>query len=284
MIRYKSNLKKILAVALIGYVAVCAFIYFCPQFFFYNPNTKPSDIEKARKDGFAAVHLNYVSEDNTPLYGWYAKPKAKEKNGKIIIFMHGNSYHLETFHQKVLPFFKEGYAVFMPEYRGFGGIEGTLSQKNLSADALAAVKFVNNLGYKNQDIIVYGFSLGTYMATNSVYRLQEKEPFSALILEAPFDNIVNVAKHSVPFILPHNLVVRDKYDTFSIINKIKTRLLVMTGTKDKTVPHQLSKNLYNQAANPKELIIYEGGAHSNLYDFNNPKDILNWLKKTDEKA
>ena len=282
MIKINSRLKKALGIFAVCYVGFCALVYVYPRPFFYNPITAPSDIKKARKDGFNAVRQDYASEDGTPLYGWYAKPR--EKNGKLVIFMHGNSYHIETFYHKLLPFLKEGYAVFMPEYRGFGGIKGTISQKNLAADAVAAVKFANMLGYKNKNIIVYGFSLGTFMAADSVYRLQEKGKFSALVLEAPFDNIVNAARHSVPLPLPFGIIVRDKYDTFSIIDKIQTRLLIMTGTKDKTVPSELSKNLYNQAVKPKKLIIYEGGAHSNLYDYNNPKDILNWLKKTDEKA
>lgn len=282
MVKINSGLKKALGVVAVCYIVFCALVYTYPRPFFYNPITAPSDIEKARKDGFNAVQLNYASEDGTPLYGWYAKPL--EKNGKLVIFMHGNSYHIETFYHKLLPFLKEGYAVFMPEYRGFGGIKGAICQQNLAADAVAAVKFAHTLGYQNQNIIVYGFSLGTYMAANSVYQLQDKGRFNALVLEAPFDNIVSAARDCVPLPLPFETIVRDKYDTFSIIDKIQTRLLVMTGTKDKTVPCELSKNLYNQAVKPKKLIIYEGGAHSNLYDYNNPKDILNWLKKTDEKA
>lgn len=282
MAKFKTRLKRIIGITAACYVAFCALVYFYPQPFFYNPITKPSDLEKARKDGFNAVRLDYASADGTPLYGWYAKPL--EKNGRLIIFMHGNSYHLETFYHKVQPFLKEGYAVLMPEYRGFGGIKGTIRQQNLSADAIAAVKFANTLGYKNKDIVVYGFSLGTYLAANSIYHLQDRGKFSALVLEAPFDNIVSAARHAVPLPLPFEKIVCDKYDTFSFIDKIQTRLLIMSGTKDKTVPCDLSKKLYAQAAKPKKLIIYEGGEHSNLYDYNNPKDILNWLKKTDEKA
>ena len=40
---------------------------------------------------------------------------------------------------------------------------------------------------------------------------------------------------------------------------------------------ELAKRLYDVAKSPKNIIIYEGGEHSNLNEFENYKDILNWL-------
>ena len=53
----------------------------------------------------------------------------------------------------------------------------------------------------------------------------------------------------------------------------------MGGTKDTTVPVRLAENLYNHAAEPKKLIIYKGGKHSNLFNYRNDKDVLNWLEE-----
>lgn len=64
-----------------------------------------------------------------------------------------------------------------------------------------------------------------------------------------------------------------------MINKINTRLLIMGGSKDPTIPVELAENLYEHAVQPKKLIIYEGGKHSNLFNYRNDKDILNWLSK-----
>ena len=58
----------------------------------------------------------------------------------------------------------------------------------------------------------------------------------------------------------------------------------MGGSDDPTIPIQLAKRLYKKAVEPKELIVYEGGKHSNLYDFKNYNDILAWLKGDNEKT
>ncbi|MBQ8436305.1 MAG: alpha/beta hydrolase, partial [Alphaproteobacteria bacterium] len=74
----------------------------------------------------------------------------------------------------------------------------------------------------------------------------------------------------------------DKYDNISKITHIHTPLLIMGAGRDATVPVNLAKELYAHAKQPKKLIIYEDGGHSNLYDFKNYQDILSWLKANEK--
>lgn len=183
----------------------------------------------------------------------------------------------------MLPFQEAGYGTMMPEYRGFGNIEGEISEANLAADAIASIKYLYSLGYQNKDIVVYGMSLGSYMATNAVYTLGQKRSFAGLILEVPFDSLLNTVKETVKGALPLDLIMRDQYDNYPMIDQIKTKLLVLGGSNDPTIPVSLAERLYKQAEKPKKLIIYQGGAHNDLYNFRNYKDILTWLKGN-EKA
>lgn len=269
-------MKKIIALLVVIYGVVCAGVYYYPLPFFYNPSDKPSSLENAHANGYKAQKVEYKSEDGTELLAWYTKPAAKNK--KIIVFMHGNSYNIETFYYKLKPFVEAGYATFLPEYRGFGGLKGKVSEANLSMDAIAAIQQLYKLGYKNSDIFVYGMSLGTYMATNAVVELNKNGKFAGLILEVPFDSLLNTAKMQTPVYLPFDWVMKDKYDTAAIIKKINTRLLIMGGTQDPTIPLELAKSLFEQANQPKKMIVYQGGAHSNLFNFRNDRDILKWLK------
>ena len=116
------------------------------------------------------------------------------------------------------------------------------------------------------------------MATNSVYKLGQENHFSALILEVPFTTLVDVADLHVPLLLPLEYIMRDKYDNISKIAHIHTPLLIMGASEDATVPVELAKKLYAKAKRPKKMIIYDCAAHSNLYDFGNYKDILDWLE------
>lgn len=272
-------IKRALVFFTLVYVFFCAIVYFYPLPFFYNPAKVRSDLSNARLYGYEAEEVHYASADGTPLMAWYTKPR---DNKKTVVFMHGNSYNIEEFYHKMKSLADAGYGTFMPEYRGFGGLKGKITQANLEADAIAAVNYLHQQGYKNEDIYVYGMSLGSHMATNTVYQLQNEGRFAGLILEVPFDSLLNVTKMVVPIPLPFELVVKDKYDNLSMIGDIKSPLLVMGGTIDPTVPVVLAQNLYEHAGSPKKMIIYKNGKHSNLYNFRNDLDVLKWLEDNEK--
>lgn len=271
----KGIIKRALILIGLVYVFLCAIVYFYPLPFFYNPSSTRSDLANAHQYGYPAEEVYYQSADGTPLLAWQTKPR---KGQKTIVFMHGNSYNIEEFYHKLKTFSDNGYGTFLPEYRGFGGVKGKITQANLEADAIAAVKYLNAQGYKNEDIYIYGMSLGSHMATNTVYQLQKEGEFAGLILEVPFDSLLNVTKMVVPLPLPFDLIVKDKYDNLEMIQEIKSPLLVMGGSIDPTVPVVLAQNLYDHANRPKKMIIYQNGKHSNLFNFRNDLDVLKWLK------
>lgn len=275
MTQKAKYIKRIFFWLLAGYIAFCVFAYCCPQYFYYHPNGEEPSIEAAIADGYPAQKKEYRSADGTKLFAWQTPVGSQ---GKIVVFMHGNSYNIGNFYGKMKPFAAAGYGTMIPEFRGFGGIKGSLREKNLAADAIAAIEYLNKQGYKNSDIIVYGMSLGSYLAANSVYQLQKNGDFAALILEVPFDSVLNTARAVVPVPLPFALIVRDYYDNLPLIKEIKIPLLIMGGANDRTVPVHLAENLFKEANEPKKLIIYPNGAHSNLFDVENYKDILRWLK------
>ena len=272
----KKIIKSLIIALIIGYVGFCVTVYIYPEGFFYNPTNTHSNLENIKKYGIKVSEVEYKSADGTKLYGWYVKPQKKDK---IIVFMHGNSYNIEKFFFKMVPLIEAGYGVFMPEYRGFGGVEGRITQQGLGEDAIAAVKYLQEKGWKNKDIIIYGMSLGSYTAINTMYNLQQTGKFKALVLEVPFDSILNVTKTIVSVPLPFDLIVKDKYDNTQMIQDIKSPILIMGGGKDTLVPVQLAMNLYRLAPQPKEFMLFEDAEHGNLYDFGNAKEIIKWLNK-----
>jgi len=274
----KKILSKVLLFLVVLYLVVCCVIYLYPLPFFYNPTSRVSNIEHAREYDYPAQEVKYNSADGTPLFAWFTPP---QKGKKIIVFMHGNSHNIEEFYHKMKTFAYDGYGTMLPEYRGFGGVKGKINQQNLENDAIAAIRYLNNLGYKNSDIYVYGMSLGSHMATHSVYKLQATEKFAGLILEVPFDSLLHTAQAQVPF-LPLSLIMRDEYDNLAEIQEIQSPILIMGGTIDETIPIELAINLYNHAPNPKKMIIYKNGKHSNLFNFRNDLDVLTWIENNEK--
>lgn len=270
----KRILKRgILAIALL-YLLVCLVVMIFPRAFFYHPAADAPNIMNAREYDYPAHEVKYTSSDGTPLFAWYTP---QEPGKKMIVFMHGNAGNIEGFYHKLKSFSYDGFGTFLPEYRGFGGIKGKINQKNLESDALAAVKFLKKNGLKNEDIYLYGMSLGSHMAIHTAHELQNEGAFGGVILEVPFDSLAHTAQKRVPF-LPFNFLIFDKYDNLKEIKNIKSPILILGAQKDKIVPVELAESLYKQASDPKKMIIYKNGSHNNLFNFRNDLDILNWIE------
>ncbi len=277
--RLKKELKIFLVVAIIGYIGFCAAVYYLPQYFFYAPSNKKADINKAIAEGFPAEEVVYQSADGTSLYGWYVKPKDKSK---LIVFMHGNAYNIEAFYHKLAPFVAKGYGVFIGEYRGFGGISGDIRQQNLAMDAEAAIDYLHSKGWQNKDIILYGMSLGSYTSSHTALEKGRKESFAGLILEVPFDSVLNVVKQRIWPLFPFELIIKDTYDNVATLQELRIPVLVLGAEEDSVVPIERAKALFASANYPKQLIIYPHAEHSELFEYDNWYDILTWLEQNEK--
>ena len=275
----KKWLKIVLCLFVLGYVGFCGVVYFWPQLFFYEPSSQGARLEVARANGYKAERVEYQAQDGTKLYGWYTPPKPRMP---IIVFMHGNSYNIEKFYHKLVPLAEAGYGTMLPEYRGFGGVKGKITQKGLDQDAEAAVRYLQQRGFKNQDIVLYGMSLGSYTATHAAYVFSQEKPVRGLILEVPFDSMYEDVKDIVSFPLPLGIIMKDKYDNVEKIKELTVPLLIMGGRDDTLVPVRRAKALFEAANQPKKMIVYKGAGHNDLYNHRNYRDIINWLKANEK--
>ncbi|MBQ9235498.1 MAG: alpha/beta fold hydrolase [Alphaproteobacteria bacterium] len=269
--------KLIIAVAavmLAAYASFCAAVRLKPQWFFYNPDVTKADINQPLSYGLKLQEVSYTTFDGLNLYGWI---KAPRRGQKMIVFYHGNSHNIGRFYNKLKPLADEGYGVFMPEYRGFGGNDGEITQAGFEQDALAAVDYLHRLGYKNRQIVLYGMSLGSYTSSYAAAN-SDGGRFAGLILEVPFDSLLNVVRQRIWPVFPFQLLIKDQYDNLLNLAKLQIPLLVMAARNDTTVPLQRAQELFAQALEPKELIIYDNAEHSELVEHSNWRDILRWLK------
>ena len=123
----------------------------------------------------------YVKSDND-LIGWYHK---KNKNFKTLLFFHGNAGRLENRIYKLNEISNLDLNYLIVAYRGFSGNAGKPSEFGLYKDANESKKWLNQNGVRNEDIILYGESLGTAIAID----MGQNFNLSGIILEAPFISI-----------------------------------------------------------------------------------------------
>ena len=113
-------------------------------------------------------------------------------------------------------------------------------------DARTAINFLLKKGIFEQDIILYGESLGTGVAVE----ISQNKNFAGIILEAPFTSMIELGQKYYPF-FPVKFLLKDKYESNKKIKNLKSPILVMHGKKDKIVPFYMGENIFNMANNPK---------------------------------
>ncbi len=256
----KKIIKFLILLLFITYVCLCGFVYFFPQKVFYKPFKHPSNLSLARKELPCLNEVKLSLPDNQKTLAWYCMPTTKNE---FVVFYHGNSYNISYFLSRIKPFINAGYGVIIPEYIGFGGVSGKISQKNNEEVSLATVYFLNSIGFDNKNIILYGYSLGTFMATNTAY-IHKSNPFDAVILEAPFTSLLETALETVYHLIPLSFLMNDTYPSIDKINQINTRLFIGHGQQDPTVPYKLGQKLFLTAKQPKTFFSVKEANHKNL--------------------
>ncbi len=270
-----SFLKILVAVCVVAYIGFALLVYFMPHVFLYHPDTVKPSLQKMTEK---IPEIKEVSlSDASDAYGWYVPI---ENAQKVVLFFHGNSDNASYFLNRAKPFTDKGYAILMLEYQGFGGRKGKPNQMSMETDVRLAVAFLNKQGFKNADIVLYGHSMGTYLAVYGAKELGQNNPFDAVVLEAPFTSVADVADKESFHLFPVHLILQgNTYDSMAHIKQINTRLLVGHGMADKVVPYTQGEHLFERAQKPKEFFSSSEAGHRELPAYGFMSEILRFLNE-----
>ena len=241
---------------LVIYSSVLIILYIFQRSLMYHPDENNYFGDKLE---VKIEKVKITTSDNIDLLGWFHKKDLK--NLKTIVYFHGNAGKLENRIYK-LNYFKEMDVNFLIiAWRGFSGNNGKPSEKGLYEDGKSAIRWLKNLGLLDEDIIIYGESLGTGIATE----LAQNNNYAGLILETPFTSMIEAAKNFYPYI-PVGLLLKDKYKNDKKILNINIPLLVMHGEADQIVPFWMGKKIYEMANQPKYSYFTKFDDHMMEYD------------------
>jgi fermentation-respiration switch protein FrsA (DUF1100 family) len=217
-------------------------------------------IDRTPRDvGLAFDDVLFTAADGIRLNGWLVRrPGART----TLLWLHGNagniSHRLENMrllHDKV------GVNLFIIDYRGYGRSEGTVSEEGTYRDAEAALRYLRTReGIDAQGIVLFGQSLGAAVAVE----LAGREDCMALILEAPFASIREMARVALPF-LPLGPLLRTRYDAVEKIKSVRAPVLVLHGDQDEVVPFEQGKKVFAAAPPPKEFYTIRGAHHNDTF-------------------
>ena len=241
---------------LAAYSLILIFIYFNQRNLLYHPSENNYLGDKIEFD-YTEVWIE--TENNIKLKSWLIKKDLKKY--KTLVFFHGNAGNLINRVHKLNKLNKLDINILIMSWRGFSGNPGKPTEKNLYMDAKMGIKWLNDLGVRNDKIILYGESLGTGVAVE----LGQNNTFNSIILESPFTSIAKAAKIYYSY-LPINLLLKDRYDSIDKISKITKPVLIMHGMKDNIIPYEMSVKLFKKANQPKYSYFPKDDDHMMNFD------------------
>lgn len=219
--------------------------------------------------------LELLTDDQETIYALHLeKPEAKI----LTIYLHGNAGNL---HQRLGVLAKIGSlgtSVLAISYRGYPLSTGEPSEQGLIDDAESAVRYAQDiLGYSNNEIVIFGRSLGSSVAT----ALASGNSYYGLILVTPFTNAKELYE-AQPMIRKLLIVDEDDFINTAFRNNesipsINTPTLVVHGTDDSLIPYKLGEAVYTALASKKRLLRLNGADHNNFgFAAQSDNDLLYW--------
>ena len=238
------------------YLVVLVILFLFQRSLMYHPLENNYSGDKLEVE---VEKVKIVTSDNLNLLGWFHK---KDLNKfKTIVYFHGNAGTLENRIHKLNHFKDMDINFLIIAWRGFSGNNGKPSEQGLYEDGKSAINWLFDKGVEEKDIVIYGESLGTGIATH----LSQNKNFGGLILETPFTSMIDAAKTFYPYI-PVSLVLKDKFENKKKMKNISSPILVMHGELDQIVPFRMGEKIYKIANNPKYSYFTKYDNHMMEYD------------------
>lgn len=188
-----------------------------------------------------------------------------DKSAPTLLYFHGTFRNLYENVHKIDSLRAAGFAVLAVDYRGWGlSTPITPSEQTILQDADLAWAELRRHEPRAAQRVIYGHSMGSGVAVDLASRLHANSDFGALILESAFSSFADVARGAGAFASMLAVVNNERFASIEKISRVHVPLLMIHGSADTTIPIALGKKLFDAANTPKQWLVIEGGAHSDL--------------------
>jgi alpha-beta hydrolase superfamily lysophospholipase len=152
-------LKWLIVLLLVGYLGGVAVLFFRQREFVFP--IPPVGRTSPPAAGFPQAEEHVLtSADGKKVIVWHVPAKPGHP---VVLFFHGNGDTLAGLVGRFRGITADGTGLVALSYRGYAGSSGQPSEPGLLLDAAAAYAFTA-ARYKTDQIVVWGFSLGTGVA------------------------------------------------------------------------------------------------------------------------
>ena len=241
--------RRLLLSVLGIYLALAVLVWLLQRRMQYFPD--PAAVPPPSGQTYAGlVEVDLETSDGVALKAWdWPGPR-----GVTLVFFHGNAGHRGHRLDWIKRFRALGWGVFIVDYRGYGGSEGAPTEEGLHRDADAVADHL-----EGRRLVYFGESLGCGVAVP----LAARRPPEALVLQAGAISIAAVGQHHYPW-LPVGLLMKDRYDCADAIAAVTAPVLCIHGERDRIVPMEFGRALFDAATEPKEWHVFDDAGHNDL--------------------
>lgn len=215
----------------------------------------------------------FIDVDGGKLHALYFKPDSAVG---VVLYYHGNRGSVERWSRVAGQFLERGYAVFLPDYRGYGKSRGGRSEEIFYSDAMRWRQWLQK-EWPDTVVTVYGRSLGSAAATH----VASKSVCRVLVLETPFASIPDVAYAHAPW-LPHIFYFSYQFSNEDMITEVQEPVAIVVSGRDRVVPMNATISLKEGLKDGDEMLVVEGASHHNLRGYEEYRRFLDrWLGPID---
>jgi len=251
----RRRLWRGLLVVLLLVGTVIAMLWALQRHLIYVPD--PTPVPPAAEVISGASDVTLHTADGLELGAWFVPAVGPVDTGMAVLVAPGNGGNRASRAGLAEELSRRGLAVLLMDYRGYGGNPGDPSEDGLAADANAAVRALEDLGYSAQQTLYFGESLGSGV----VAALQARHPPAGMVLRSPFTELADVGAHHYPW-LPVRTLLRDRFPVVEHLATSDVPVTVIYGDRDSVVPSELSARVADNAPSLAERVVFAGADHN----------------------
>ena len=181
--------------------------------------------------------------------------------GKVILYLHGNDEDIFESRESLKPFMPPSCNLALVAYVGYGLSFGEPWEHGCYDSAHRLYDWVHGeLGYKPEDILIVGYSLGTSVALELAQTCDSR----AVLLLAPFYSGSQVLMDWYPGESISNRQDHSPFPSNEMIKNVKCPVAVIHGDKDETCMCERGRSLYELAPNKAGFTLVPEAGHCDL--------------------
>jgi hypothetical protein len=237
-------------------------------------------------DGAGLVYEDqYVTTaDGLRLHGW--KIYAENKTAGNILFFHGNGDNVSTQLPNTFWLAKEGYDLYVYDYRGYGQSQGAPDLDDTISDMEQMIAHAVQQLPEDEKLIVIGHSLGGSMAIYTVAHSAYRDRIEALITLEAFSDYNHVTQDMLSkswlfwlFQWPLSFTVSNTYsplDSIALVSPVP--VCIMHSENDEMIDMYHADRLFEAAKEPKTFKLIDSNHSNVLITKQNRQVLFDYLK------